>query len=186
MEQMTLQTMIEIPPRMVLELASGIRDGADIAADYGYSVEQWVAMKAFPPIVKAVDEKKAELKASGWSFRAKCGWMAEELLEDLYTKAKDKEVSFSALLETIKFTAKAAGTDAPPKVEASIGNSFSININLGNGQTVKVDVGQTPPALEASDDVEDAVIVDDEMDQLLSNVPRHLLGASTHMNQGLL
>jgi len=90
--------------------------------------------------MKSVEAKKAELKADGWIFRARAAWMSEELLGDLYLRAKDKDASFSALLETIKFTAKAAGIDVPPKDVASSGARVSISIDLGNGRHISIGV----------------------------------------------
>jgi len=89
-----------------------------------------------------VDDKKAELKASGWTFKMKSALIAEELLENLYVMATEEGASFHTTLELAKFTARAAGLEAPVKEQSQAGSGFSITINLGGGKTVQIGTGQ--------------------------------------------
>ena len=123
---------------MILELASGIREGADIAEDYGFSLEQWHALLKFEPFIKLVEDKKTELKASGYTFRLKSAMIAEELLADVYLASQEESASFHTKLESLKFTARAAGLDAPVREMAQAGSGFSIVIDLGGGKTVQI------------------------------------------------
>ena len=135
--------MLDVPAKFILEIASGLRDPDDIAADYGYSPKQWRALEKYDPFIKLVNEKKTELKMSGYSFRMKAQVLAEDLLDDLALHAKKEDVSFHTILETAKFAARAAGIDAPLREnDGKTGNQFSISINLGAGNTVKVDINQ--------------------------------------------
>lgn len=153
---LTYHQALEVPPKMVLEIASGVRDPALIAEEHGYSEAEWLALQQFEPFAKAVEDKKAGLRADGYTFRMKSAFIAEELLADLYTKATTEGASFHTVLELAKFTARAAGIDAPVREQTAVGNGFSITINLGSGQTVQI--GATP-CQEALQDVYD---VDDE------------------------
>jgi len=143
---------LEVSPRFILEIASGIRDPADIAEDEGFSPEAWEALKVYPPFVAQVEAKKAELKATGYSFRMKSAFIAEDLLAGLYEKATEQGASFHTTLELAKFTARAAGLDAPAKDEETAGAVFSISINLGGGNVVQIGgkVGK-PPEIDISD-----------------------------------
>ena len=178
MTHLTTNQYLDVPPRMVLDIAYGIDEPSEIAAKYGFSDDQWLELKAHAPFVKLVEDKKAELKADGYSFRVKCSWMAEDLLEDLYRRAKDKDVSFSALLESIKFTAKASALDAPPKEEANTGSTFSININLGQGKSVSVNVAQGQNNIS---DVIDVEPEEDTYDIDLGEIPWHLRSARSEL-----
>lgn len=132
---------LDVDPKFVLEVASGLKDPEDVAADYGFSPKQWKELKKYQPFIKLVDDKKAELKLSGFTFRMKAQVLAEDLLDDLALHAKKDDVSFHTVLETAKFAARAAGIDSPIKEEdGKAGNSFSININLGAGKSVNIDV----------------------------------------------
>lgn len=171
MSELTFKTMVDLPPKFILELASGIKDGEEVAESYGYSRDQWVAMREFEPLKKIVELKKAELKASGWSFRAKCSFIAEELLDDLYAKSKEPDASFHQILESLKLTAKAAGFEAPAKVEASTGATFNITIDLGGGKMITIGA-QVPP--------KEIIDVEPETENEgldLGEIPPHLLRA---------
>lgn len=135
---MAISTLIDVDAKFVLEVASGIREPAEIAEEYGYTPDQWLNLQLFEPFKKAVDAKKAELQASGYTFKMKSAIIAEELLGDLYLKATEQGASFHTVLELAKFTARAAGLDAPVKEVQDIGAGFSITINLGGGQTVQI------------------------------------------------
>ena len=140
---------LEVSPKFILEVASGIRDPADIAEDEGFSSDAWEALKVYPPFVAQVEAKKAELKATGYSFRMKSAFIAEDLLTGLYEKATEQGASFHTTLELAKFTARAAGLDAPSKDEEQSGNQFNISINLGGGNVVSVGVNSQKPPVRA-------------------------------------
>ena len=152
MENKTTLQMLEVDPKFVLEVASGVRSPEEIAEDYGYSGPQWTQLKGFPPFVKAVDLKKIELTASGYTFRMKAAIGAEDLLAEVYKKATANDgVSFHTQLEALKFMARAAGLETPPREEAEMGAKFSISINLGGGNTVEIGV-KTPEKAAKCDD----------------------------------
>lgn len=141
--------MIDVDPKFILEVASGIIDPAELAEKYGYSKEEWLFLKEYEPFVKQVESKKTELKANGYTFRMKSAVLAEDLLEDVYLKAKAADASFHTQLEALKFMARAAGLDAPVREQVQQGPGFSITINLGNGQSVQI--GQTQQAKDVTD-----------------------------------
>lgn len=141
---MPISTLIDVDAKFVLEVASGIREPAEIAEEYGYTPDQWLSLQAYQPFVKAVDAKKQELQASGYTFKMKAAVAAEDLLGDVYLKAKEDNTSFHTQLEALKFMARAAGLDAPMKEERDIGTGFSITINLGGGQTVQIGKAGSP------------------------------------------
>lgn len=150
MNDLTFKNVIEIEPRMVLEIAMGLRNPQEIAEDYGFSEEQWISLKTHEPFVKQVDDKKAELKESGVTFKLKSALIAEELLESLYLKASAEDATLHAVLESLKFTSRAAGLDAPKQDGVAAGSGFSINITIG-GQAVKIS-GQHRPTEEPQDE----------------------------------
>lgn len=168
MTSLSTKRILDVPPQLVLEVAYGVEDPEQIALRHGFSDSEWLLLKAHAPFIKQVEDKKAELKAGGYSFRLKSAFIAEDLLDALYKKASEEDASFSVLLETIKFTSKAAGLDAPVKTDNAPGSRFSINIVLGGGQSVKVNVSQNTENVIES---EDAVF---EMADELGAVPGYL------------
>jgi len=163
--KLSTKKALDVDPKMILEVAAGIRHPADIAADYGYSETEWFALQEFEPFVKAVENKKAELRASGYTFRMKAAVAAEDLLEDVYAKAKDPDSSFHTQLETLKFMARAAGLEAPVRAEQTNTPAFSITINLGNGTSVNI--GGANQESRPPEEEFDSVVSFDSFDPLL-------------------
>jgi len=91
--------MLDVQPKMILECAMGVEDPAVVAERYGYYGPQWEALKVFDPFVKAVEEKKVELYASGYTFRTRANILAHDLLEDIYLDAKAPETNAHTRLE---------------------------------------------------------------------------------------
>lgn len=170
MTQLTYQQVVEVPQKMVLEISLGIREPADVAVEYGFSEDQWEELKVLPSFVKQVEEKKLELRVSGVTFKMKSAIAAEDIMADVYSKAKESNSSFHTQLESLKFFAKAAGFESPPKVEAAAGAAFSITINLGNGKTVSI--GSQAQTKE----IEDVTILD--CDTELPETPHYISSAS--------
>lgn len=153
MKPITNIAQLDVSPKFILEIASGIRDPIDIAEDAGYSSEEWEALKVYPSFVTQVEEKKAELKATGYSFRMKSAMMAEDLLPDIYDDAKKADASFHTRLAAVTFLAKAAGLDSPAKEESNTGSSFNISINLGGGNVVTIG-GNVPKKVQKAPEIE--------------------------------
>lgn len=172
MTRLATQRILDVEPRMVLEIAYGVEDPAQIAERYGFTDSEWLLLKEHKPFIAQVEDKKAELRAGGYSFRMKSAIMAEELLTTLYNKATDEDASFHQILETVKLTSKAAGFESPPKVEASTGSSFSITINLGGGKSIQL--GTT-----AAHSAENVIDIEPESYDLdLGEIPDYILSAA--------
>jgi len=174
MTQLSTTRMLDVPPKLVLEVAYGVEPPEEIAERYGFSSAEWLLLKEHKPFVKQVEDKKEELRAGGYTFRMKSAVIAEELLTTLYLKAKEGDASFHTILETVKLTAKAAGFEAPPKEETNTGSQFSITINLGGGKSVHV--GHTPTQPSIIDmEPEDTYDID------LGEIPWHLRSARSEL-----
>jgi hypothetical protein len=142
MTALTYQQLVEISPKMVMEIALGVREPEDIAAEHGFSLTQWEDLKVVPSFIKQVEDKKLELKSSGVTFKMKAAVAAEDIMEDVYLKAKEEDSSFHVQLEALKFFARAAGLEAPAKEQSQAGSGFSVVINLGGGKTVQIGTSQ--------------------------------------------
>jgi len=177
MTQLSTNRILDVEPKMVLEIAYGVEDPASVAERYGFSSSEWLLLKEHKPFVKQVEDKKAELKAGGYSFRLKSAIMAEELLGTLYKKATESDASFHTILETVKLTSKAAGFETPPKQEQTTGPAFSITINLGGGKSVHV--GTTAP--QSQQNVIDIEPEEPTYDVDLGEIPAHLRTARSEL-----
>ena len=177
MNALTYRQIVEIPPKMIMEIALGVREPANIAEDHGFSIEQWEELKTLPSFIKQVEDKKIELKSSGVTFKMKAAIAAEDILSDVYLKAKEEGSSFHTQLESLKFFAKAAGFEAPPKEEQSTGSQFSITINLGGGKSVHVGASITQPQ-----NIIDVEPEPPDYDINLGEIPWHLRSAHSELH----
>lgn len=135
------------PARMVLEIAYGRENPADIAARYGYGEDEFASLCTHPPFRKQVEAKVAELKASGYSFRMKAALAAEDLLEEVYKLAMHKTTGFDEKLDALKFVTKMGDLEPKQNIQAVAGTGFSITINLADqGMPPKRPMADTIPA----------------------------------------
>lgn len=168
MTQLATQRIIDIEPKMVLEIAYGIENPEIIAERYGFSGSEWSLLKEYVPFAKQVEEKKVELKSTGITFKMKSAIAAEDIMTDVYLKAKDGGSSFHTQLESLKFFAKAAGFEAPAKEDLIRGEVFSITINLGGGKTVHVG------AARVQENIVNVAVESSTYDAEMGEIPEHL------------
>lgn len=127
---LTAKAVMDVPPEMVTELALGIEPPVDVAARYGLNPTEFATLALKPWFIKALQARKDQLEAEGWSFKAKMAHYAEDMAFEVWAAAKMSD-SASIKLDAAKFFAKMA--DLEPKttthVEAA-GSGFSITINI--------------------------------------------------------
>lgn len=121
-----------LPAEMVASIALGLEEDSVIAARHGFSVEQFEKLQQEKFFQLAVAAKRAEFQKTGVTFRAKAGWMAEELLEKLYLQAADRQAGFNQVHEALKTLMKAGGLEPKEEKQAQLGTTFSISIDLGD------------------------------------------------------
>ena len=130
----------DVPAELILHLAMGLEEPADIAARHGFSPDQFEALCQWEPFLVQIEAKKAQLKQEGWTFRVKNAFYAEEIGEKLYLHAMSDQATFPQLLDAYKTTARLA--DLEPKGSTSAGgDKFSVTLNLG-----PLDVSSSPVA----------------------------------------
>lgn len=134
------RTPLDVPSQMVMEIACGMEEPLVIARRYGFTDVEFGALCQWPEFNRQVDAKRAELKASGHTFRLMAGWMAEDLAKDLYRQAKGTDATLPQKHEVFKTMAKLA--DYEPKASAQVqpGPGFSISIVFADKKQAPVDV----------------------------------------------
>ena len=131
---MTLPTTkaFELDPRLILEVASGLEEPEAIALRYGIDAEAWKSLSTWQPFINEVAAKRAELERGGYVFKMKAHLLAEDMLQDVYLRAKSHDASLPLKLDTLKTFAKLADLEPRPTTQGQItqGGGFSINIVL--------------------------------------------------------
>ena len=141
------RTALDVKAEMVMEIACGMEDPLVIARRYGYTDVEFGALCQWPAFNQAVEAKKAELKASGHTFRLMAGWMAEDLAKDLYRQAKGTDVTLPQKHEVFKTMAKLADYEPKAQVQTAQGSGFSIQIVFSEPQKPAQVVDVTPKEL---------------------------------------
>jgi hypothetical protein len=138
------------------DLAAGIDDPYEVARRHGYSDEEYDTLQQQSWFTKAVASKRRELEANGFTFAAKMGMLAEDLLIQAYVAAKNSE-SVSHKLDVAKYLTKIADLE-PKQTAPGAGSGFSITINIPDrsqpGQTLELtasDASLPAAALPESD-----------------------------------
>lgn len=131
---------LQIPAEMVAEMAKGLEEPVDVARRYGFAGQRWDELARWQPFLDAVDKKRAELAAEGWTFRTKAGLLAEMMLDDLGRLGLSSDVPLLQKLAVTEALVK-WGDKAPKAAAVQQGSGFTINITL------------PPPAAPAAIDI---------------------------------
>ena len=121
------------PPTLPIEIALKTAPMADIRDAYGYSSDEWMALRDNPDFLADLAAAVAMVREEGMSFKLKAKLQAEELLKTSWRliHAPIDEVPSSVKADLIKATARWAGYDAKDNGSgAATGNSLNIQINL--------------------------------------------------------
>lgn len=160
------QNLLSLSPRLIFDLAAQVHPPETVAQEYDLDVAYLKEVMELPHVKKLIKDKKRELDEQGFALAMKAKLMFEDLLPDIYRKAKAADVSLNSVLEAAKFMRQVAGLD---KQDQSLNtDKFSITINMGGvaAQPVTIDV-------QAST-VEDRVIRATFMDLDIGNPPSYL------------
>lgn len=127
--------------KMMLEIASGLEDGADIAARYGYSEKEWEALSGHEVFKKQIAALEAEMRLNGTTFQRKAAMIAEELLTDILVMAKQSK-SIGELLEVARFAAKMGKLEPATGAGggAAGGQVFAVQFNFAGAPPQQVQI----------------------------------------------
>lgn len=120
------------PPTLPLEVALKTAPLSQIQAEYGFSDEEWAALKHDPSFLADLAAAVDMLRKEGMSFKTKARLQAEELLKTSWRliHAPADEVPSSVKADLIKATARWAGYDNKETAAGSSATALQININL--------------------------------------------------------
>lgn len=133
------------PPQMVAEIAYGMEEPVDIAFRYGISASEYRKLAQNAHFQAEVAAKTAELVRAGHTVKVKAQYMAEDLLETMYLRAKDPKATFTMVHEAVKTIAKLADLEPKTINTTPQGAGFSITINIPQHKTT-----ETGTVIEAS------------------------------------
>ena len=131
----TPRAQLQIPPELVTAVAQGMVDPAECAAKLHIPPDKWTQISVWPPFLAAVEAHRAELAASGYTFRVKAKFMAEELAEKTFVRAMGPDATFAQQFQATQFFTRVAGLEPKEEKVAATGEGFSVTINMNGNQT---------------------------------------------------
>lgn len=125
---------IGFPPMLPIELAMHVDTPQNICMAYNIDFAEFAELTQNPLFQKAYNDAIDELKKDGVSFRMKAKMQAEKLLEKSWRLIHDDATPTTVQADLIKSTVRWAGYDFKSGEGVGIGNTFAIQINLGDGK----------------------------------------------------
>lgn len=119
------------PPTLPVEIALKTAPLDEIRAAYGYSSEEWMALKDNPRFLADLSAAVQMVAKDGMSFKLKAQLQAEELLKTSWRLIHDPTCPATVRSDLIKSTMRWAGYDVKEAAAGGGGTPLQININLG-------------------------------------------------------
>lgn len=151
---------LNVDPKMMLEIASGLEEPSVIAARYGYDDAGWAQLQSMDGFRAQVDKLVAELRLNGVTFQRKAAMLAEELLMDLYIKAKQTR-SLAEVLQVAQFAAR-MGKLEPTATDArgGGGTTFEVNFNFSRPKSAGMVIDMVDGKVRVPQQIIDALNAD--------------------------
>lgn len=120
------------PPTLPIEIALRTAPLPQLQAEYGYTNDEWGALKDDPAFLADLAAAVEMVRKEGMSFKKKAQLQAEELLKTSWRliHAPADEVPSSVKADLIKATARWAGYDNKEAAQGGNATALQININL--------------------------------------------------------
>lgn len=141
---------LKFPPQdMILSVAMGMEEPADIASRYGYEGADWERLSTWKPFTDAVAKQRADLEAEGWTFKTIARGLTEHVFQEAYKIAAGNNATLLQKLEFVKLGAKLADMEPRGTAQVQQGPGFSISINFSTPKPENKVIDITPTQIEA-------------------------------------
>lgn len=126
-------SLIGYPPTLPIELALKTASPAELKVEYGFTDEEWAALRYDQMFLADVMAAAEMVKKEGMTFKLKARLQAEELLKESWRliHSKSADVPPSVKADLIKSTMRWAGYDNKEAIAGGQVNGLNIQINLG-------------------------------------------------------
>lgn len=131
-------TSLVWPPTLAVELALKTATPAELRVEYGFTPEEWDALRSNPVFLKELAGACELVRQEGMSFKFKAKLIAEENLKEVFKMTRDPACPPQVRGKLIELTARWAGFDPRTNGEDAVAggalaaNTLNIQINLGD------------------------------------------------------
>lgn len=123
------------PPTLPVELALKTAPPKDLKEHYGFTDEEWDALRTNPTFLQELAAACELVKQEGMSFKLKCRLQSEAMLETNWRliHAPTSEVPAAVKARMMETTFRMAGYDSKEGI-GNVGSHLAIQINFNGGQ----------------------------------------------------
>lgn len=131
-------TQLVWPPTLPIELALKTATPAELRLEYGFTSEEWLALRSNPVFLADLAGACELVRQEGMSFKLKAKLIAEENLTEVFKLTRDPLCPPAVRGKLIELTARWAGFDPRTNGEEGVhggpvnANTLNIQINLGD------------------------------------------------------
>jgi hypothetical protein len=143
----TFTSFPSVPEEMINSIALGLEDDLVVVSRYGMTLEEYRELEVQPWFQLKIQQLRSEFEKNGITFKAKAGWMANDLLHKVYIQASHPDAPLSQVHDVLKTLIKASGLEPKEERNAGASTSFSIQIDLGEQS---VNISHMPEIIENS------------------------------------
>lgn len=125
----------------------------EVLKQHGMGAEQWETVQNHPHFQRVLTAAMEEWNSAGNTaerVRLKSLYLVEEALPEMYAKAHDPREPLNHKVEVIKTIARFAGLGGTFGDASTVGEKFSVTINLGADHQLKIEKDVTPRVIEGS------------------------------------
>lgn len=136
--------------KLAREIAMDIRPLEDILETHEIDQSAWMVISTHPQFqsyLRTCIEEWQSATNTAERVRLKSLAFVEEALPEFYARAHDPKENLTAKTEVLKTVARFAGVGGNVDHAVS-GEKFSVTINLGNDQQLKIERDVTPQVIE--------------------------------------
>lgn len=128
-------TRVAWPATLPIELALKTASPRELKEHYGFTDEEWDALRDSPAFIHELAGACELVKQEGMSFKLKCRLQAEGMLETNWrlVHAPSSEVPAAVKARLMETTFRMAGYDSKEGV-GNVGSHLAIQINFNGGQ----------------------------------------------------
>lgn len=181
---MTLAKTALFPKAVLLELALGIDNDADIALRHKLDPADIAWVRGNPAYAAEIAKLSTEMRDSGFTFKRKNAVVSEDILPMLYLRARDPNIGAGTLLDIYRTTAK-FGELEPKENTLGVGGGnggFQINIVVnGKSLTAQPEVFDHAPTQYSAPTFDTGFL-----EAAVLNPPSFLDGADLSVNDELI
>lgn len=154
-----LHPILDVPPQLIAEAAVGIDTLEEICERYHYTPAQTEQLRNDPGFKVRVSRMEADLRKEGVTFRMRAAHAAEDLMADVWRRAKDQSTGLALKLDALKTLAKLGDLEPKQSLTPQQAGGYSITINIPQvgdqpGRTIEMNKSESEPV-----DAEDVPIL---------------------------